>query len=818
MAHDLINLQKPTPYPSIPEIRGVDPSLARILEPIKQAIEMGLGRRGDPLEQFPTLRSLYEMGSLKLVLNGRTHFSTPAGNATYQDYTAGSATDPQNDLSIPPAPTSFTVTAALATMILSWTIPAYSGNSKHAHTEIWRSDTDNLGSAAMIGTTDATLYADAVGYTGAAKYYWIRFVSVADVKGPYNAVGGTLATTGKVGNVDLTDLIVTAGKIADGAVIGTKVADGAIGAPKIAGGAVGTAQLADTAVTTGKLANLAVDNTKLAALAVDAAKLADSAVTSTKIANAAVGSAAIANAAIGTAHIADAAITNAKIERWILGKSGAAFPLDANVVDGEIFYRTDVNVAYRASKPAGVVTWVAVDYLESGNRLADGIITSAKIGNAAVGSAQIANAAIGSAHIATAAIGSAAIQNGAITNAAIANLAVDNAKIADVSAVKLTAGTVGAQQIYLGNSSFLLDGSTKRLTVNDGVRDRVQLGDLGSGAFGLTLRDGQGNVFLDSRGIQPNPMSTVINADPNFADPTKWDVYSVNGDPTPTFETVPDGVVANTVLRGLGDGRATSKIFKLVAGKKYLIKACGRATADATGRFYLRVFRRNAALTQLGYAIKNSDAPGDLEYFQLGASWTKINGTFTAEPGTVDGFIELYLNYNGASGYTGYGEIQDVRLEEITEITPYNASTYIKDLSVDTLQIAGNAVTIPVSTFAQFWNGGSAMAFSDAANTLTTLSVISSGRPIKVSFSAYFTLGGGVSYVISVSIHNSYTASDMFLCRQYGSSILTLSGTRTFDAVPAGTAVTFTFRGYSSHPTESTFVYSVSADGIEVKK
>ena len=207
------------------------------------------------------------------------------------------------------------------------------------------------------------------------------------------------------------------------------VADGSITAPKIAGGAVGTTQLADTAVTTAKIANTAVDNSKLAALAVDAAKLADSAVTTIKIANAAVGSAAIANLAVGTAHIADAAITNAKIEKWILGKSGTSFP--GTPIDGESFYRTDLNIVYRYS--LSTTSWIAVDYIADAGRIVDGVITSVKIADAAISSAKIADLAVSTAKIADAQITGAKIASATITTALIADAQITGAKIASAT-------------------------------------------------------------------------------------------------------------------------------------------------------------------------------------------------------------------------------------------------------------------------------------------------------------------------------------------------------------------------------------------------
>lgn len=196
---------------------------------------------------------------------------------------------------------------------------------------------------------------------------------------------------------------------------------------------VGNAQIVDGAVT----------NPKIADSAVDTSKIADNAVDTTKIADLAVNNAKITDAAITTAKIGDAQITDAKIEKYVLGKSGITFP--SSPTDGEVFYRTDLNKCYRYD--AANLAWVAVDFLESSDRVADGVITSAKIADLAVSSAKIADLAVGTAKIADlavdtakivdAAIETAKIADAAITNAKIANLAVDTAKIADASVSNL---------------------------------------------------------------------------------------------------------------------------------------------------------------------------------------------------------------------------------------------------------------------------------------------------------------------------------------------------------------------------------------------
>ena len=95
-------------------------------------------------------------------------------------------------LSTPPAPTNLEAAGALRNIILTWDTPRYPG---HAYAEIWRSDTDNIGTAVLLALAPGAVYADDVG-PSQTKYYWVRYVNVEDTKGPFNAVGGVQGQTG----------------------------------------------------------------------------------------------------------------------------------------------------------------------------------------------------------------------------------------------------------------------------------------------------------------------------------------------------------------------------------------------------------------------------------------------------------------------------------------------------------------------------------------------------------------------------------------------------------------------------------------------
>lgn len=161
-------------------------------------------RTGD----FASRRDLVDLGLAQYDLNG---------NLTLPDFLDPTG-DPL-DLTPPPAPTGLTASGAMTTIILTWDNPS-TFYDNFAYTEVWRSATNDLGTAVLQGTTQAAVYSDAVG-TAAAFFYWIRFVSLADVTGPYNGTEGTPGATAQdpgylleqlVGQITATQLHATLGE------------------------------------------------------------------------------------------------------------------------------------------------------------------------------------------------------------------------------------------------------------------------------------------------------------------------------------------------------------------------------------------------------------------------------------------------------------------------------------------------------------------------------------------------------------------------------------------------------------------------------
>jgi len=166
----------------------VSPKVSNDLKPmvaaIKEIIETGEGVRGDPLDRKITLRDLIDSGIGSFRQGASAN--TPGGLTP---------TTPPPKLSTPPRPTNFNAQGAFDGRInLTWTIPG-SLYSNHAYTKIYRAESDNFANAVLIGQEAGSFYTDSVRDDVTVKpyWYWIAFLSTANIEGPLNATAGTQA-------------------------------------------------------------------------------------------------------------------------------------------------------------------------------------------------------------------------------------------------------------------------------------------------------------------------------------------------------------------------------------------------------------------------------------------------------------------------------------------------------------------------------------------------------------------------------------------------------------------------------------------------
>ena len=152
---------------------------------------------------------------------------------------------------------------------------------------------DAIGSAASIGTSGAMTVTDSSGTSGEAYFYWIRFVSTGAIAGPFNKTEGTIASTVRIQETDISEDAITTPKLAAGSITADQ------------------AQLATASVVTAKIADANITTAKINDAAITTAKINDAAITTAKIGTAAVGTLSVAGNAITVPQLV--AFSNAAI-------------------------------------------------------------------------------------------------------------------------------------------------------------------------------------------------------------------------------------------------------------------------------------------------------------------------------------------------------------------------------------------------------------------------------------------------------------------------------------------------------------------------
>ena len=153
---------------------------------IKQNVDVLTGQTGDKLDRAITFRDLLDTGVLRL--KDGASFTGDIGNTERPDF--------EFDVDIPPAPGSLSASGAFRIITLSWSMQRYKG---HDYFELFRNTTNNIATAeihAQIGGYNI-FYADNVGNSGTSSqsyWYWVRAVNKNGIRGPFNSSAGTEGT------------------------------------------------------------------------------------------------------------------------------------------------------------------------------------------------------------------------------------------------------------------------------------------------------------------------------------------------------------------------------------------------------------------------------------------------------------------------------------------------------------------------------------------------------------------------------------------------------------------------------------------------
>jgi hypothetical protein len=162
------------PVAAIPEPpKSADPALRQFLTAIKEAVEVRLGRRGDPLDEAITKRELVDSGIAKL---------RSAYNAGLQPIVVA----PEEARIIPPVPIGFVAEGVFGGIHLTWENP-FQAYNVHAFAEVWRGESNDPTQRILINSSRGATFFDRIPDEDQIDYwYWVRFISEYDRQGPFS--------------------------------------------------------------------------------------------------------------------------------------------------------------------------------------------------------------------------------------------------------------------------------------------------------------------------------------------------------------------------------------------------------------------------------------------------------------------------------------------------------------------------------------------------------------------------------------------------------------------------------------------------------
>jgi hypothetical protein len=233
---------------------------------------------------------------------------------------------------IPPAPTGVAAAGAFNNIVITWDAHNYANFS---FAEVWRGATSTLANATVIGTTNGVVFADATG-EDESYYYWVRFVSNANVAGAFNSAGvsgstislapAKLVLSDPTGGSNLIPFKTVTTAYCSGASGSDQTACEAAGGTWIPVGTyMDATYIEDASIASAKIASLAADKIVATSAWIDTADIVDAAIT-----NAKVGSAAITTAKIGSAAITTAKIGNAQVDTLQVAGQAITIPSSAH--------------------------------------------------------------------------------------------------------------------------------------------------------------------------------------------------------------------------------------------------------------------------------------------------------------------------------------------------------------------------------------------------------------------------------------------------------------------------------------------------------
>jgi hypothetical protein len=109
------------------------PSAANFNQRLRETIQTYLGRQGDPLDRGLTLRDLLDAGVVRL----KAGFSARPGQVGGSLPLAPVVIEDEPDLTPPPQPSGFTVSAAISHVFIEHAAPTYTQGHGHLRTHVY---------------------------------------------------------------------------------------------------------------------------------------------------------------------------------------------------------------------------------------------------------------------------------------------------------------------------------------------------------------------------------------------------------------------------------------------------------------------------------------------------------------------------------------------------------------------------------------------------------------------------------------------------------------------------------------------------------
>ncbi len=442
----------------------------------------------------------------------------------------------------------------------------------------------------------------------------------------------------------ITNLSITAGKIANATITSTQIASATITATNIANATITATQIANATITASQIANSTITTNQISGTAgitgsqianstITADNLANLTITASKIAGLTITAAEIANLTINGTKIAAGSITAVKTTLPVFILSAGTFTNNSPIA-GKVAW-AGVKIAYNGTEntitdsntdkkyivwdsgtptalsgsdnvPTATTTWLVGMNLSGtytsvwdmtqirGDQIEAATITGTQIANATIAAGNIANGTITALQIANATITGTQLANNTIAATHIVNATITSSQIAlaTITASNIANNTITANQIAALTISA---AEIANLTITSGKIadvsiDKLTAGTITSKTMTLAVAGGTGDVYIAAGKTDFNNTQNgfILGIDDSDSDRAKFYIgdstyyLNWNGVGLDIKAQTSNLMLYECVVDAGGYGDYTSISAAVTAGKKRIFVRNGSYTETST--------------------------------------------------------------------------------------------------------------------------------------------------------------------------------------------------------------------------------------------